>query len=130
MSHIVYNTCLTKKLTVFPPLQPKVTLKSDSGATKTYVRPQDQVVLFDQQKIVNGPRVGIPNGMNMQTIENGFLPLHKLLTKKDCQANILKGLNNTYLLSIGQLCDDNCIAIFDKRFLTIYKCGHKILRGV
>ena len=131
MSCNIYKTSILKKsLTSIPPKQNSVILKADSGATKTYLRPQDQVAIINKQKTPNGPRVGIPNGMKMNTIAKGHLPLHHLLTNKACQANIIKGLNNASLLSIGQLCDDDCVAIFDKRFLNIYKGKHKIIRGV
>ena len=33
------------------------------------------------------------------------------------------------LLFIGKLCDDNCIAIFDKCHLTFYKHGQVVVKG-
>ena len=65
----------------------------------------------------------------MITTDTGDLPLHPRLSHKAQKGNVLKGLNNVSLLSLGQLCDDDCIAILDKRFLNIYKHGHHILRG-
>ena len=38
-------------------------------------------------------------------------------------------ITNTSLLSIGQLCNDDCIALFHKKFLHIYKNNKLILRG-
>lgn len=56
----------------------------------------------------------------MSTIESGILPLHGLLSNTAKKANVLDGLNNASLLSIGQLCDDDCIAVFNKRYLHIF----------
>ena len=44
--------------------------------------------------------------------------------------NVLNGLMNASLLSIGQLCDDNCIAVFSKYRLSVYKNGCLMLTGV
>ena len=99
------------------------------GASKTYIKPQDKAILQNCQKVINGPKVLVPNGTNMRTIETGYLPLHKLLSTHAKNANILEGLSNALLLSIGKLCDDNCIAVFDKRTLHIFKKGILILRG-
>ena len=87
-----------KKITVIPPLKTKVTLKADSGGTKTCLHPQDRNVLLNQQKIPNGHQVIIPNRMKMQIIKKGPLPLHQALTNKSCQAKILEGLDNSSLL--------------------------------
>ena len=78
---------------------------------------------------MHGPTVNIPNGDHMKTIEYGTLPLHHSLSTTAKQGNVLKGLNNASLLSIGQLCDDECIAVFDKRHLHVYKHGTLILKG-
>ena len=43
--------------------------------------------------------------------------------------NVLAGLTNSSLLSIGQFCDDNCIAVFSKFKLCVYKKGKLILTG-
>ena len=42
---------------------------------------------------------------------------------------MLEGLSNASLLSIGQLCDDDCVAVFDKGHLRIFKQGILILKG-
>ena len=45
------------------------------------------------------------------------------------QAYILPSLTNSSLLSIGQLCNENCIAIFTKRLMLILHKGRVILTG-
>ena len=131
MSYNNNNTCLPAKLTVIPPISNKqdVVLKADSGASKTYIRPHDQRVLANKEMVKHKKEVTIPNSTNMTTIEKGDLPLHPLLLKKAQTGNVLRGLNNASLLSLGQLCDDDCIAVLDKRFLNVYKYNHHILQG-
>ena len=75
--------------------------KADSGASKTYIKPQDKGILQNFQRFINGPEVLVPNGTNMYTIETGYLPLHKLLSTHAKKDNILEGLSNVLLLSIG-----------------------------
>ena len=118
-------------LTVIPPNYSIqiVTCKADSSASKTYIKPQEKSILQQRITVTNGPQVIVPNGANMRTIETGCLPLHKLLSKHAQKANIVEGLGNASLLLIGQLCNDDCIAVFDKRKLLVYKKGTLILCG-
>ena len=74
-------------------------------------------------KLTNRPRFLVPNGDNLRTIENGFLPLHRLLSTHSKKGHMLEGVSNTSLLSIGKLCDDDCVAVFDKQHLCIFKQG-------
>ena len=66
----------------------------------------------------------------MKTIGTGILPQNALLSKIAQTGNVLKGLKNSSLLSIGKLYDDNCIAIFSKFRLRIYKNGNLLLTGM
>jgi hypothetical protein len=45
------------------------------------------------------------------------------------KAHILAGITNSSLISIGQLCDDNCIAVLDKHKIQVYKRNTCILTG-
>ena len=131
MSDKLNNTCVNQTLTGIPPnLSSSICLKADTGASKTYVRPTDKKILQQRRSIANGPQVQIPNGANMRTIESGLLPLHTILSDKARTGNVIDGLNNASLLSIGQLCDDNCIAVFDKRCLHIFKNGILVIWGL
>lgn len=66
----------------------------------------------------------------MKAIESGLLPLYELLRATAKKAHVLDGLSNVSLLSIGHLCDDDCITVFDKRNLRVYKQGQLVLKGV
>ena len=71
----------------------------------------------------------MPNGDKLRAIENDLLPLHYLLSEHAKKAHILEGLSYVSLLSIGKLCDDDCVAVFDKTHLCIYKQGILIIKG-
>jgi hypothetical protein len=49
--------------------------------------------------------------------------------KKAKTAYVLDGITNASLISIGQLCDNNCIAVLDKRQLKAFKNNECILKG-
>ena len=72
----------------------------------------------------------LPNGQTIKITKKGLLPIDNNLSKTAKMAYILPQLQNTSLLSIGQLCDDNCLAIFDKRNMYIIKNNKIILRGI
>ena len=127
MSNIYNKNSYQQALTVIPPQQNKsIICKADSGATKTYLKPTDQNILQNINKVINGPTVDIPHGENMKTIST--LPLHNLLSAAAKQGNVLEELSNSTLLSIGQLCDNKCIAVFDKRHLHAFKHGYLIIK--
>ena len=56
--------------------------------------------------------------------------MHHVLSKIATSANVIKGLTNTSLISIGQLCDDNCTAIFEKTNLRVYKNNILVVSGI
>jgi hypothetical protein len=57
------------------------------------------------------------------------LPLHPSLSKEAKTAHVLDGVTNASLISIGQLCDDDCIAVLDKQKLQVFKDAKCVLEG-
>ena len=74
------------------------------------------------------PSFALPNKSTSQATKNGFLPIKPQNYTKT--ALILPQLTNNTLLSIGQLCDEDCIAIFDKKAVNIYKNAKIILTAI
>lgn len=74
-----------------------------------------------------GPPVKVPNNEVIKITKRGLLPLTTKLFNTTRQGNILPQLKNSPLVLIGQLCDDDCFAIFDKQELNIFKNWRKIL---
>ena len=70
----------------------------------------------------------LSNNDVLESTMTGVLPLQGLSSAAK-EVQILPYLTNTSLLSIGQLCNDNCIAIFTNTDMLILKQGQVILRG-
>jgi hypothetical protein len=102
--------------------------KGDSGASNHYWRPSDKDVLKNTQTI-SGPVVQLPNNTTIQATESGELPLHNSLTATARQAFILPNLKSANLISIGQLCDDDCNIVLNKKHLIAVKNNKIIMRG-
>ena len=56
-----------------------------------------------------------------------MLPFNDILPKQEKELLIYPGITNKLLLSIGQICDDNCLALFSKNNLHIFKEDKLIL---
>ena len=62
--------------------------------------------------------IKMPNGEIITSSHIALLPQHNLPDKAR-KAHMFPGLQKT-LISIGTLCDNNCIAVFDEKRVTIY----------
>ena len=63
----------------------------------------------------------ITNGENIETSKRALIPLTKELSTKAKTGHIFDDLKSGSLISIGQLCDDDFIALFTKYDVKIYK---------
>ena len=106
---------------------PPIIMKPDSGASGTYVREQDATVL---SSIVpsTSHQVMLPDGNNIQSTKTGLLPIPGL-SDVAATAHVFKDLHSASLLSVGQLCDDDCLVLFDKGFMRVFKHNKEILRN-
>jgi len=102
-------------------------LKADSGATSNYIRVKDSKYISDITRF-NGPLVYQPDKTTLKISQRGSLNLSNKLTTAN-KANILPGLTNSSLLSVGTLCNDGCIAIFTKDHFFVLKNLQLILKG-
>ena len=93
-------------------------LKVDSGATKTYLQLKHEKILQNAELLRNGPYATLSDNSKIQATVKFTLPLHPNLAP---MAFVYPNLNNESLLSIGQLCGNACITIFDKSKLSILK---------
>ena len=88
-----------------------IVLKADSGASKHFIREEDERNLVHVHPLLNGPMAKLPNNDYIHTKSGGFLPFSNKLSANAKKALIYPELKNSSLLSVGQLCDNNCIAI-------------------
>ena len=111
------------------PIKPTNTvLKADSGASKSFIRQQDEHIL-QNLNIKPGPIVALPDMSIFQATKSGSLPIPGL-SKSAATAHVLPGLKSTSLLSLGQLCDDGCDIHLNKINITITKKFYIISIGI
>ena len=100
----------------------------DSSATHHFT-PITNTTVHNRQHISNGPTVRVATGETTTPKYTTTLPLHNKLSKNAKHTFVLDALPAQTLISLGQLCDDNCIAIFTKYDLQIIKEGQVLIQG-
>ena len=75
-----------------------------------------------------GPTVFLPNNESITSTASGYLPIPQLSPTSNT-THILPGLKSSSLLSLGQICDDNCIVQLTKSHLYVFKNNKIILTG-
>jgi hypothetical protein len=96
---------------VVPPQSNPVTAKADTGATAHYFKPEDSNVLDNLKFTDQGPQVRLPNNAIIKADQVGNLP-HMNPPLTATETHMFKDLKSASLISIGQLCDVGCQALF------------------
>ena len=65
----------------------------------------------------------------MNATRTGKIPLASSLSYHFKKAHIFDGLHSASLISLGKMCDDDCVAILDKKDINIIKGKTLILKG-
>ena len=107
---------------------PPVIAKGDSGASRHYIRPQDAHILSEIKNFTSNP-VTLPNNTTITPSHKGVFQISNKLSTDAQQATVLPHLKNSSLISIGQLCDDDCNVELTKKELIANKNETIILRG-
>ena len=89
---------------------------ADSATTGHYITPTTPCT--NKQTATQPISIKMPNGEIITSSDIALLPQQNLLDKAR-KAHIFPGLQKP-LISIGTLCDNNCIAVFDEKRVTIY----------
>ena len=118
----------SSKLREIPLNSTSIVLKADSGASKNFIRSSDAHILQNITLTPKGPIVALPDMSILKAEHQGSLPINGLSTNAK-NAHILPGLKSTSLLSLGQICDDNCQVHLTKHNITILKNNQKIIEG-
>ena len=102
--------------------------KGDSAATAHHWCSEDLVFL---QNVVRkkGPCVTLPNNTSITSSHQGQLPLSSALSSAAQTTAILPTLKSSSLISLGQLCDDNCKVLLTKKNLLVIKDQRMIING-
>ena len=75
---------------------------------------EDQLAICNEIKNTIEPYVTVADGRVMAPTKRAILPLPKQFRRNDRIAYSFGNLKSGTLISIGQLCDDDCTAIFTK----------------
>ena len=110
-------------------VSPCIIAKGDSAASSHYWRKEDAQCLENVQHFA-GPSVLLPNQETIQANQRGQLPLSPALSPQAQMTMILLQLKSALLISIGQLCDDECDVLLNKHHLIAMKDKKVILTGV
>lgn len=132
INYLKHNLFRSKLLSVAPITHNSSSsyiLKVDSGASSHIIKSQHKNLLDYRQKTPNGPTAILPNNKRISATEQGLLPLTNNLPSSAKTAHIYPDITNESLLSIGQLCNADCTAIFTKYFLKIFYNNKLILKG-
>jgi hypothetical protein len=81
------------------------------------------------EKNTSGPTVRIASGHTIVAQKWAKIPLAKELSATAKEGHIFPDLQSGSLVSIGQLCVDNCITLFAKSEMAVVKDGAVIIRG-
>ena len=82
-------------------------LKCDSGASKHSLNPFDISYVQNITKMLNGPTESLPDSTKIHPSHQATIPIFDV-AKRAQEAFIFPHIKNSSLLSIGQLCDNNC----------------------
>ena len=102
---------------------------ADAAASKHYVNPNQEKYCKIGTRIHNPPIIRSANGNVLEATHKTTIILPKELSTIAKEGYILPKLSTNTLISIGQLCDDKCIATFDAMSVKISKNNKIILEG-
>ena len=106
-----------------------VVAKGDSAASNHYWKSTDVDILTDVCDTI-GPTVTLPDNYTITSTSSGFLPLpsqHFSTTAR--RTAVFDNLHSSSLISLGQLCDDNCDIVLTKTDLKVIKNNKIVLSG-
>jgi hypothetical protein len=98
----------------------------DSGATGHFFKVSR--TLLDLKHTTTSITVSLPDGAHIKSTHTGTLPIPGLPISACC-AHVFPSLQSHSLLSIGQLCDHGCKAVFTNDCVTITRDDLVLLTG-
>ena len=122
------NNVITNPLEI-PPTRNYIYCKLDSGATKSYIRKEDESILSNVVRDNTQRQIILPNNEKINIERKGLINATSKLGTIAREASIVPQLKSASLLSVGTLCDDNCTVHFDKHKVDIIKNNEIIMQG-
>ena len=102
--------------------------KADSGCSAHFIKSSHRNILQNLIPLKNGPIAALPNKSVIRASHQGFLPF-KNVSRVAQKTLVYPNLTNASLLSIGQFCDDECIAVFTKSSMYVIKNNDLVVHG-
>ena len=104
-------------------------LKSYTSATVNYICDENTVILNKLESKIHDIRVRLTNSSIINPTKQVNLPLTKF-SSQATHSHLLPNLNISSLLSIGQLCDLDCSALYTKTGVAIFNSqNERFLNG-
>ena len=101
--------------------------KGDSGASAHCFAYSSKNQLINVHH-ANGPEISLPNQQKIKTTATANIPFRQF-SHAATKTYLLKDLQKTNLISLGQLCDDNCFVVLTKKKLYVCKDKQLLLQG-
>jgi hypothetical protein len=98
----------------------------NSGATGRFFKVSSN--LIGLKPTTNSIAVSMPDGAHIKSTHTGTLPISDLPSSA-CRAHVFPSLQSHSLLSIGQLCDHGCKAVFTNDCITVTRNDIVIITG-
>ena len=115
---------------LLPPTLKTQPIIADTGTTSHYITASHTPLCHNVHKTDDGPSVKAANGQKIMTATHrATLPLPSTISTAAKTGHVLDSLQTGSLLSIGKLCDDNCMATFTKDNIFIKKEGSIKITG-
>ena len=107
-----------------------VLLKADTGASAHYLAAKDmhKAGISNLKRTITPKLVQLPTLDIMKSTHDSTLNIPRVSVPAK-SATIYPKITGSSLLSIGQLCDDNCTAVFTKTDMKVIKEKNVILKG-
>ena len=100
----------------------------DTAATKDCIT-EDVLPIYSDVSDTIGPFVKVADGRIMSPTKKASLPLPRVFSRQARLAYSFNNLKSGTLISIGQLCNDDCKAIFSKYDVKIKKNNKLLIQG-
>ena len=110
---------------VVPTIIKNTLAKSDSRSLRHYFKNDGKGVLRGIKPATNQV-VNSPNNKVMTFSFKAQIQSYSALSKTELDANVLKDLHSASLISLGQVCDDGCTSIIDKKLIHVVKGNHLV----
>ena len=117
--------CSNSFCSLIPPCN-VINTYADSGASNTSFRLQD----IAKHKVLTKNSIVVTQ-VDDNTMQSTHITNMNLLTLSSAAkvGHVIPNLSSASLLSIGQLCDDDCLALFNKEKVFIFQQNKFILKG-